>query len=179
MQSRLPTNNSKSSVTDGARLMCRFLYESVAHVLKQYVLCTYPVLCIVNNVRFTSNVWFNRLFQFDLPSRHTILKSNIFYIVLAQTVLFQTTHWEHSDYLSVLQIMKDFVEGRKSDMLRMRLTFNELLEAMHSETLARHSSLKTREDENEAHEQWCLAQASHGKRQKKTGPLMPCPCCDA
>ena len=46
----------------------------------------------------------------------------------------------------------DFLEGRKSDMLRMRWTFTEWLEGLHVETLARHSSLKTREDENEAHE---------------------------
>ncbi len=74
---------------------------------------------------------------------------------------------------------QDFVEGRTSDMLRMRLTFTECLEGLHAETLARHSSLKTRDDENEAHEQWRLAQASSMKRQKKAGPLMPCPCCGA
>jgi hypothetical protein len=61
------------------------------------------------------------------------------------------------------------VEGRKSDMLRMRLTFTEWLEGLHTETLARHSFLKTREDENKAHEQWRLAQASSVKRQKKAG----------
>ena len=48
---------------------------------------------------------------------------------------------------------QDFLEGRESDMLRMRWTFTEWLERLHTETLARHSSLKTSEDENEAHEQ--------------------------
>ena len=74
---------------------------------------------------------------------------------------------------------QDFLEGRKSDMLRMRLTFTEWLERLHTETLARHSSLKTSEDESQAHEQWRLAQDSSAKRQKKVGPLMPCPCCGA
>ena len=46
----------------------------------------------------------------------------------------------------------DFVKGRESDMLRMRLAFIEQLDEMHVKTLARHSSMKTREDENEAHE---------------------------
>ena len=72
---------------------------------------------------------------------------------------------------------EDFVKGRESDMLRMRLAFTERLDEMHVKTLARHSSMKTREDENEAHEQWRVAQASPEKRQKKAGPFMPCPCC--
>ena len=72
---------------------------------------------------------------------------------------------------------QDLLEGRKSDMLRLRLTFTEQLDKLHAETLVRYSSLKTREAENNAHEQWCLAQASSVKRQKKAGPFMPCPCC--
>ena len=72
---------------------------------------------------------------------------------------------------------QDFLEGRKSDMLRMRKRFTEWLEELHAETLARHSSLKTSEDENEAHEEWRRAQDSNAKRQKKAGPVMPCPCC--
>ena len=72
---------------------------------------------------------------------------------------------------------EDFVKGRESDMLRMRLAFTERLDEMHVKTLARHSSMKTREDENEAHEQWRVAQASPEKRQKKAGPFMPCPGC--
>ena len=59
------------------------------------------------------------------------------------------------------------MKGRESDMLRMRLAFTERLDEMHVKTLARHSSMKTREDENEAHEQWRVAQASPEKRQKK------------
>ena len=71
----------------------------------------------------------------------------------------------------------DFVKGLESDMLRMRLAFTERLDEMHVKTLARHSWMKTREDENEAHEQWRVAQASSEKRQKKAGPFTPCPCC--
>ena len=74
---------------------------------------------------------------------------------------------------------QDFLDGRKSDMLRMRWTFTERLESLHTKTLARHSSLQTRQDENQAHEQWRLAQASSAKRQKMAGPLLPCPCCCA
>ena len=69
------------------------------------------------------------------------------------------------------------MRGRESDMLRMWLAFTEQLDEMHIKTLARHSSMKSREDGNEAHEQWRVAQASSEKRQKKAGPLMPCPCC--
>ena len=79
-----------------------------------------------------------------------------------------------------LPAWQDFVRGRESDMLRMRLAFTtEKLDKMHTETLARHSSMKNELDEMTAYEQWCLAQASSGKRQKKAGPSMPCPCCDA
>lgn len=39
-------------------------------------------------------------------------------------------------------------------------TCTEWLEGLHAETLARHSSFKTGEDENKAHKQWCLAPAS-------------------
>ena len=74
---------------------------------------------------------------------------------------------------------QDFVQGRESDMLRMRLAFTAKLEEMHTKTLARHSSMKNNADEMKAYEQWCHAQASCGKRQKKTGPAMPCPCCAA
>ena len=62
-------------------------------------------------------------------------------------------------------------------MLRMRLAFTEGLDEMHVKTLAHYSSMKTREDENEAHEQWRVAQASPEKRRNKAGPFMPCPCC--
>ena len=74
---------------------------------------------------------------------------------------------------------QDFLEGRKSDQLRMRWTFTEWLDGLHARTLARHSAMKSSEDENYAHEQWRLAQDSSAKRPKKAGPLMPCPCCGA
>ena len=72
---------------------------------------------------------------------------------------------------------QDFLEGRKSDMLRLRVAFTEQLDKLHAETLARHSSLKTRDAEDKAHEQWDIDQASSVKRPKKAGPFMPCPCC--
>jgi len=74
---------------------------------------------------------------------------------------------------------QDFVKGHKADMLYTRLTFTEWLQGLHTETPACHSSLTTREDENEVHEERREAQESPVKRQRKVGPLMPCPCCAA
>ncbi len=72
---------------------------------------------------------------------------------------------------------QDFVKGRDSDMLRMRLAFTDKLEKMHVQTLARHSDMKTTEQEQRAHERWLAAQSTSAKRHKKEGPRMPCPCC--
>ena len=70
-----------------------------------------------------------------------------------------------------------FVKGQGSDVLRIRLAFTGWLKDMHIKRLARHSLQKTREDENEAHQQWCLANSTSQRRHKKAGPFMPCPCC--
>ena len=48
------------------------------------------------------------------------------------------------DRMENLPPWQDFLEGRKSDMLRMRKRFAEWLEELHAETFVRHSSLKTR-----------------------------------
>ena len=71
----------------------------------------------------------------------------------------------------------DFVKGRESDMLRMRKDFVARLETMHQRTLAQHSDMKTREDEDAAFDAWKLTQASKTTRSKQSGPFMPCPCC--
>ena len=71
----------------------------------------------------------------------------------------------------------DFVQGRKSDMLRQRLDFTQRLQSMHSRTLAKHSNLKTPELEEKAHELWSEVQAKQAKRQRREGPRMPCPVC--
>ena len=73
----------------------------------------------------------------------------------------------------------DFVRGRDSDMLRMRLEFTKALEGMHEKTLARHSDMKNNEEEQEAHELWSEEQACIAKRQKLSKPRMPCPGCCA
>ena len=52
----------------------------------------------------------------------------------------------------------DFVKGRDSDMLRMRLAFTEKLEVMHTETMSRFSDMKTHTQEKES---------AHSKRRKK------------
>ena len=70
---------------------------------------------------------------------------------------------------------EDFLRGKDSDMLRMRLKFTRWLEELHKKTLAKHSDFKTPEMEDAAHEQW---QTHAAKRHKAEGPPMPCPCCN-
>jgi hypothetical protein len=76
-----------------------------------------------------------------------------------------------------LPAWQDFVKGRDSDMLRMRLEFTERLSKMHRRTLSRYSQFKTIEQEQHAHDVWQRSQATKAKRHKKAGPLMPCPAC--
>ena len=75
----------------------------------------------------------------------------------------------------------DFVKGRETDMLRMRLAFTDRLEGIHRRTLAKLWGLKAPEQvpeaEREAHERWDALQACKPKRRKLQGPLLPCPCC--
>ena len=73
----------------------------------------------------------------------------------------------------------DFVKGRESDMLRMRLAFTRNLDLMHQRTLAQHAGMQSAEDERMAHEAWDAEQAKKPKKQKQQGPRMPCPCCHA
>ena len=69
------------------------------------------------------------------------------------------------------------MKGRESNMLRMRKDFVQRLEAMHDRTLAKHSNMKNRADEDAAFEAWKSGQENNPKRRKHSGPLMPCPCC--
>ena len=71
------------------------------------------------------------------------------------------------------------MEGRKSDMLRMRKQFTERLQELHQRTLAKHSAMNTPELEEEAHAAWAEKQARKSKRIKLEGPRMTCPTCDA
>ena len=71
----------------------------------------------------------------------------------------------------------NFVHGRDSEMLRMRLDFTEKLRHLHVRTMARHTAMKTPEDEQVAHERWIDEQARKPKRSKPEGPRMPCPAC--
>jgi hypothetical protein len=50
---------------------------------------------------------------------------------------------------------------------------------MHIKTMAIHSDFKTPEDEDNAYEQWQLAQDTAAKRRKKEERFRRCPCCDA
>ena len=46
----------------------------------------------------------------------------------------------------------DFVKGRDSDMLRMRSAFTAKLQALHEQTLANHTAMRTPAHEARAHE---------------------------
>ena len=48
----------------------------------------------------------------------------------------------------------DFVKGHGSDMLRMHLAFTTRLQRMHRRTVAKHSAMKTAEQEDAAREMW-------------------------
>ncbi len=72
---------------------------------------------------------------------------------------------------------EDFVKGRSSDMLRMRLAFTSMLQGMHSRTMAKYTDMKTPEQEATAHERWSAEQAHWPKKARREGPLMPCPSC--
>ena len=71
----------------------------------------------------------------------------------------------------------DFLQGRQSDMLRMRQNFTERLHGMHARTLATHSGLKTSELEAQAHQLWTEKQTRRSSGRDSAGPLMPCPAC--
>ena len=73
----------------------------------------------------------------------------------------------------------DFVKGRDSDMLHMRIQFTQQLQSLHERTLACSTDMKTPADEAAAHERWTEKQMAKPKRQKQEGPRMPCPCCSS
>ena len=73
----------------------------------------------------------------------------------------------------------EFVAGRNSDMLGMRSQFAESLQSMRQRTLAKHSGSTTPELEADVPAAWTEQQARKPNRQKREGPLMRCPTCDA
>ncbi|MDA8609418.1 hypothetical protein N9L19_00725 [bacterium] len=60
---------------------------------------------------------------------------------------------------NILPAWDDFVKGRDSDMLRMRIVFAGMLQGMHSRTLANQTDMNTPELEATAHERWMAEQA--------------------
>ena len=58
----------------------------------------------------------------------------------------------------------DFMKGKESDMLRMRKRFVERLQALHQNTLAANSDMKTAEQENAAYLRWKAEQEHDSKR---------------
>ena len=75
----------------------------------------------------------------------------------------------------------DFQKGRDSDMLRMRKRFTQMLDRKHTETMRRHSQLKTAQDETEAFERWRDRRDKEPKRHKAEPEThrRPCPACAA
>jgi hypothetical protein len=73
----------------------------------------------------------------------------------------------------------DFVRGRDSDMLRMRLEFIQKLDRLHELTVAKHSAMQNSAAEEAAHALWTEEQARMPKRHRLSGPRMPCPACSS
>ena len=71
----------------------------------------------------------------------------------------------------------DFLKGREDDMLQKRLAFTARLEKMHQRTLAKHTAMKTKDDEKAEHEKWDELQRNKPKRRKAQEPIKPCPIC--
>ena len=71
----------------------------------------------------------------------------------------------------------DFQKGRQSEMLQMRWRFTEKLKRLHRTTMAKHSSMKTEEQEEEANRRWLDERERMPKRPKKAPCHMPCPKC--
>ena len=77
-----------------------------------------------------------------------------------------------------LPAWQDFVKGPDSDMLRMRMAFTSMLQRMQPRTLAKHTDMKTPEQEATAHERWSAEQAQRPNTHTMSeGPLLPCPRC--
>ena len=77
----------------------------------------------------------------------------------------------------------DFAKGQESSMLKQRLEFQKKLEKLHEKTLAKHSELKTPQQEAAAYESWKKKReeeelASKPPRCQRVSPLMRCPACD-
>ena len=73
----------------------------------------------------------------------------------------------------------DFLKGRQSDMLRMRLQFTDRLQKLHRRTLAKHSHMQTADNEAAAQEVWTARQTHKAKKQKEEPPRMTCAACAA
>ena len=78
----------------------------------------------------------------------------------------EPTHWN------------DFVQGKDSDMLRMRNTYIERLWECHRETLRRHTDMATSEAEEAAHDEWVQAKATDTSTMLEEPPRLPCPECE-
>ena len=74
----------------------------------------------------------------------------------------------------------NFVEGKKSDMLRMRRAFTDRLEALHRKTMAEYAGVETAEEEASAFRQWQAVRASRpSSGQPRQEQRHSCPACEA
>ena len=71
----------------------------------------------------------------------------------------------------------DFLKGRQSEMLQMRWRHTERLNLLHRRTMAKHSSMKTAEEEDLANKRWLEERERMPKRRKRSPCRMPCPQC--
>jgi len=98
-------------------------------------------------------------------------KHGLPFVAFTRSESFAMTAFKH------LPPWDDFQKGRDSDMLRMRNRFTQMLDRKHTETMRKHSQLKTAQDENEAFERWRDRRDRGPKRQKAEPEThrRPCP----
>ena len=108
--------------------------------------------------------------RFKAASKHGLP-----FVAFTRSESFAMTAFKH------LPPWDDFQKGRDSDMLRMRKRFTQMLDRKHTETMRRHSQLKTAQDETEAFERWRDRRDREPKRQKAEPEThrRPCPACAA
>ena len=71
----------------------------------------------------------------------------------------------------------DFVKGRESPTLKLRQTFTDWLEELHVETLKKHSSMASRDEEQAAHDAWIPPPPPADESVPPTRKI--CPACEA
>ena len=71
----------------------------------------------------------------------------------------------------------DFLKGRESEMLQMRWRHTERLKLLHRRTMAKHSSMKTDQEEDLANKRWLEERERMPKRRNQSPCRMLCTQC--